>query len=132
MTNTNSTNSTQAAFLTEFFARSSAPICLASYANKKSEAKLFPPADAYTRDDARIDKFVARHDIAGRGVYFGVNTVKEGEKRCKASTAEIVCLHGDIDFSGVIESREVIEELIGALPLVPSYTNFSGHGLHLY
>lgn len=124
-------NGIGAGFLSSYFCRSVAPICVCSFAN--DDPKQFPPKHLYTRDFAAIERFVAKWDVPGRAVYFGVNTVQEGKDRRKENTAEITGLHADLDFSGVMEeSQEEIPAVLDSLPLLPQQVNFSGHGLHLF
>ena len=124
---------TSSKFIKEFFAeRTSAPVCIVSYANLKEEAKLFPPAEIYTRDANEIDAFVGQYDMPGRAIYFGVNPVIEGKRRNKANIAEISTLHTDLDFKNIIEDRKTIEAVLARLPLKASLVVFSGNGLHGY
>jgi hypothetical protein len=120
-------------FLRDMFGpRSSAPVCIVSYANDKSQAQKFPPVELYTRDPDEIERFVKRYDKPGRAVYFGVNTVAPGKKRSKENIAEITALHADLDFKGIVEDRKQIEAVLAKLPLKLSRLVFSGNGLHPY
>jgi RecA-family ATPase len=120
-------------FIVDFFAeRTSAPICIVSYANLKEEANQFPPAEIYTRDMREVDRFVKKYDKPGRAVYFGVNPVVKGKRRNKQNIAEITTLHTDLDFKTIVESRKEIEAVLARLPLPASLIVFSGNGLHGY
>ena len=120
-------------FIIDFFAqRTTAPICIVSYANLREEAKLFPPREIYTRDAGEIDRFVKDNDKPGRAVYFGVNPVIEGKRRNKQNVAEIAAAHADLDFKHIIENRREIEMTLRQLMLQPSCIVFSGNGLHPY
>jgi len=120
-------------FLTDMFkTRSSASVCIVSYANEREQAKRFPPVELYTRDPGSIERFLKKYDKPGRAVYFGVNTVIDGKTRSKENVAEITSLFADLDFKGIVESRSEIEAVLARLPLVASRVVFSGNGLHPY
>ena len=77
--------------------------------------------------------FVTKYDAPGYAIYFCVSTLKPGEVwRNKKNLSEIVCLHADLDFKGIVETRDEIERVLKRLPLRPQLVNFSGNGLHCY
>jgi Protein of unknown function (DUF3987)/RepB DNA-primase N-terminal domain len=119
-------------FLAAFFGpRSKANVCLATYANDRSQSGRFPPHEIYTRDPKAVDRFLKRYDTPGRAVYFCVSTIA-GKKREKSSVAEITCLHCDLDFKNINARRQEIDAVLARLPLRPSIVVASGHGLHCY
>ena len=62
-----------------------------------------------------------------------MSTLKPGAVwRDKKNISEIVCLHADLDFKGIVETRDEIERVLKRLPLRPQLVNFSGNGLHCY
>lgn len=120
------------AFIEKLFGgRTRGKVFLATYANDRSEADKFPPRNVVTRDFAKVDQFVKQYDVAGRACYFAVNTFS-GKKRSKDTVDEINALHLDIDFSGVVETRAQIEDVLKNIDCQPSAVVFSGHGLHAY
>lgn len=121
-------------FIARFFgSRSTGNVCLASYANDRSESDKYPPKEIFTRNGETVEEFVRRYDKSGRGGFFGVNTVvPKAKRRNKDNIAEITCLHSDLDFKNIAVSREEIESILAGLPLPASFVVFSGHGLHCY
>src|SRR5438034_471739 len=83
-------------------------IFICSYANDKAEKKKFPTRDTVISNPADVTAFIRKYDVPGRACYFAVNTM-QGRIRKKEEVAEIICLHADIDFKGVVESRKTIE-----------------------
>ena len=132
MTNVASHSETCNCFLREFFARSEGPVFFSSLANLKKEADQFPTRELITRELDKVEDFVREWDAQGRALYFCVNTIKKGKRRNKANVAELVGLHADLDFKGIVEGRKRIEEVLAGLPCQPSCVVFSGHGLHGY
>lgn len=112
--------------------RSTGMVCVASYANVRSQAKQFPPVELYTRDPTEIAAFLKKHDVIGRSSYFAVNTIIEGKTRAKDNVLEITNFHTDLDFKGIVEDRKTVEAVLSRLPMRPSFIVFSGHGLHVY
>ena len=117
-------------FVIEFFAsRTKSPICIAAYTNERGAGA---PQNIYTRASSKIEAFVKANDKPGWAVYLGVNPVLAGKVRNKDNIAEIIVLHSDIDFKGLVEGREAIIEALKRLPMPPSLVIFSGHGIHAY
>ena len=119
-------------FLREFFGRSEGPVFFCSLANRKEEADQFPSRELTTRELDKVEAFIRKWDVQGRALYFCVNTIKKGKRRNKANVAELVGLHGDLDFKGIVEDRRQIEKVLADIPLPASCVVFSGHGLHGY
>ena len=119
-------------FLREFFARSEGPVFFCSLANDRDDKKQAPPQELITREPDKVEAFIRKWDAQGRALYFCVNTIKKGKRRNKANVAELVGLHADLDFKGIVEGRKRIEEVLAGLPCQPSCVVFSGHGLHGY
>ena len=90
-------------FLAAFFdATSSASIYVCSLLNERDNGQSGEAKLVGRGDFAYIDTFVQRHDLAGRGTFFCVNTVQPKQsRRTKETIAEIVALHADIDLDNV-------------------------------
>jgi hypothetical protein len=98
--------SSSSKFILDFFnGRPTSPVCVASFANERSDKQRFPTREYYGRDPAQIGKFVAKYDVPGRAVYFAVATAKPGKKRNKANADELLCLHADLDFKGLASTQ---------------------------
>jgi hypothetical protein len=119
-------------FLREFFARADSPVFFCSLANLKEEADRFPSKDLITLELDKVEDFIRKWDVQGRALYFCINTIKKGKRRSKSNVAELLGLHADLDFKGIVEGRERIEEVLADLPCQPSCVVASGHGLHGY
>jgi putative DNA primase/helicase len=86
-----------------------------------------------SRDVDAILRFIAKHDRARRGMFACVSTMAEGAStRSKDNSREIVCLHQDLDFKGIVEDEPAIWAAIAQLEAQPSMIVRSGGGLHLY
>lgn len=60
-----------------------------------------------TRQADSVHDFVTKYDAPGYAIYFCVSTLKPGAVwRDKKNISEIVCLHADLDFKGIVETRE--------------------------
>jgi len=118
-------------FLTGFFAASEASIYVCSLANERGNGQ---PAELAGRGDlSHVDGFVRRHDRAGYGLFFAVNTLQPRQKRrAKETVAEIVGLHTDVDLGEVGATASEVETKLSELLLLPSYVTFSGNGYHAY
>jgi RecA-family ATPase len=112
--------------LREFFGRSEGAVFFCSLGN---EPGRHPPKELITRELDKVEAFVRKWDVPGRALYFCVNTIK-GKRRNKANVAELVGLHADLDFKGIVEDH--IEDVLAGLPHPPSCVVASGHGLHCY
>ena len=117
-------------FLAELFAQSHEATFVCSLANDRAATRRLPPREIKTRNPRLIDHFARTCDRPGRGVFFCVATLGDGARRNKQNLAELVCLHADIDFKGVVEPRTKVEAALKHLPLQPNLVVFSGHGLH--
>ena len=119
-------------FLTRMFAgRTRGNIFVCSYANDRIDVDRFPARDMVSRQPDQIAKFLAKHDVKGRAVYFAYNTMR-GRKRNKDEVAEYNALAVDIDFKGVVETPDMILQVLKGLRYKPSVVVASGHGFHCY
>lgn len=85
------------------------------------------------RDPAKIDAFVKKYDQPGYGLYYAVSTLtSNANRRAKETVSELLGLHCDIDFKGVVEEEDEIRDKLDALTLAPSKIVRSGNGLHVY
>jgi RecA-family ATPase len=85
-----------------------------------------------TDDAEAIAAFVKRWDVAGRGTFYCVSTLKPGEhKRSRGTIEAIEELHVDLDPKDVAESMDVVDGKLGQLGLPPSEIRNSGHGRHV-
>jgi phage/plasmid-associated DNA primase len=114
-----------------FGASTQHPIFVTSFTNIKGEG---PAHHVITRHPDHINRFVRKWDIPGRGMFFCVSTVKPGSaQRSKNTISELTCLHVDIDFKGVKQTPEWIEQtLLEHTIIPPSAIIRSGNGLHCY
>jgi hypothetical protein len=92
-----------------------------------------------TRDPSSIERFVEKYDGVGGALYFGCGTIKPGATgRTKSDISEIDFLWADIDFKDIIDDRASVERRLASLvdhagrSFAPSYTVFTGHGIHCY
>jgi putative DNA primase/helicase len=109
------------------------PVHVCVLANDKGNTEELPFRKTDKRDTIAIEQFVTRFDEPGRAIYFCVGTLKEGaDARNKQSVAEISMLHADIDFKDIDDSRADVERKLEHLAYQPSYTVFTGHGIHCY
>jgi hypothetical protein len=121
-------------FLAAFFdATSSASIYVCSLFNESDNGQSGEAKLVGRGDFARIDAFVQKHDLAGRGTFFCVNTVKPKQsRRAKETVAEIVALHADVDLDKVTLPADEVRRRVAQLQMSPTWVVFSGHGFHLY
>jgi hypothetical protein len=92
-----------------------------------------------TRDPVAIERFVQKNDESGGALYFACGTLKPGATgRAKLDISEIGFLWADIDFKDIVEDRASVERRLANLvdhtgrSFAPSYTVFTGHGIHCY
>jgi AAA domain len=86
-----------------------------------------------TRNPSGIERFVEKYDEAGGALYFACGTIKPGATgRTKSDISEISFLWADIDFKDIVEDRASVERRLATLKYPPSYTVFTGHGIHCY
>lgn len=122
-----------ATFLRDMFGdRTTSPISIESLANNRNDVKRIPPRVLLSRDTAEIEKFIGQWDQPERAGYFCVATIKPGKRRSKANLDELLCLHQDLDFKGIVEAADEIKRVLRGLPYPPHRVVFSGHGLHCY
>jgi P4 family phage/plasmid primase-like protien len=131
-----------AKFIVDLFGLTTEPVHICRFANDKDETLSFKKLD--TRDTTAIARFVEKYDEPGRAVYFCVGTLEEGATaRNKRKIAEIGFLFADIDFKDLDfadsrKARAYVERRLANLvspdgrPYPPSYTVFTGHGIHCY
>ena len=121
-------------FLKALFQNTENPIFLQTLANDPGDVdEAANKRHLLSRDVSAIERFVAKHDRARRGMFCCVATVAEGARtRSKETVREIVCLHQDLDFKGIAEDEPAIRAAIGRLECRPSIEVRSGGGLHLY
>jgi hypothetical protein len=91
------------------------------------------------REPAAIERFVQKNDECGGALYFACGTIKPGAiGRTKPEISEIGFLWADIDFKDIVEDRASVEKRLAGLvsptgrSFAPSYTVFTGHGIHCY
>jgi predicted P-loop ATPase len=87
-----------------------------------------------SRDPAKIESFIGRHDKPGQGVYFCVSTLSGEDKiHAKDDAVELMFAHADTDMKDIInETPESALAKIRALEYPPSRIVWSGHGFHSY
>jgi hypothetical protein len=86
-----------------------------------------------TREGVAIERFVQKYDEPGGATYFGCGTLKPGATgRTKSDVSEISFLWADVDFKDIHEDRPSVERRLANLKYPPSYTVFTGHGIHCY
>ncbi len=108
-------------------------VYLCSLPNKDAPAATGGERHLVTRDRAKAQKFIERWDQAGRGTYFCVSTIRQGETRRRRETvAELNGLHVDVDYKSCAATPD--RDRPGALPreswLPPTLVVDSGNGLH--
>jgi phage/plasmid-associated DNA primase len=84
-----------------------------------------------SRDPKKLEAFIAKYDVPGRGVYHTVSTIN-GPKRNKSTCYQTAFAHADIDFKSVALSQEEILVVLEGLAYPPSEIYASGNGLHCY
>ena len=121
-------------FLKALFGHTEASIFLQTLANNPDDPAESPNRrHLMSRDIAAIERFIAKHDHARRGLFVCVATITEGARtRSKDTAREIVCFHQDLDFKGIAETEAEIWAAIERLEAQPSIIIRSGGGLHLY
>ncbi len=125
-----------AEFVAGWFADTAGRVYLASLPNP--ELKGTPAGEpnerhVIMRSRQGAHAFTSKWDRPGRAVYFGTATLKlDRGERIKANIAELVALHVDVDFKGVVETPEEIERILGNLPLPPTVLRHTGHGLQAF
>ena len=85
-----------------------------------------------TRDRGRIERFVTKRDVQGRGVFFCVSTIAPGQARKKENATELPFLFADVDFKDIDLAPEEIERVLRALPCPPSRMHHTGNGIHCF
>jgi len=119
-------------FIKALFSNTEQPVHICALANDRDDDR-FPFRKIDMREPDKIERFVAKCDEPGRAIYFCVGTLKEGATaRNKPNVAEISFLWADIDFKDIDDSRADVERKLANLRYPPSYTVFSGHGIHCY
>jgi hypothetical protein len=120
-------------FLSDTFTpRSQAPVFMTSLANEHGNPYI-TPRKQLTRDVAALEAFVDKWDKPERALYFCVATLQVGAReRSKATLAELVLLHLDLDFKNIAEDPADIEAALSEAQLPPNRIVRSGHGLHAY
>jgi hypothetical protein len=84
-----------------------------------------------TRNPDEVSAFIDRLDMAERGLFYCVSTMKVGShKRNKDNAAELPMLFADIDLKDVAESVDEIIRKLKLLKYVPSLIVRSGNGVH--
>jgi hypothetical protein len=91
------------------------------------------PRTLITRNPDEVASFIKKFDLAERGLFYCVSTLKPGlEKRNKENIAETSMLHADIDLKDVSETVDEIIEKLKLLKYPPSAIVASGNGVHAY
>jgi hypothetical protein len=117
-------------FLRAYFAITSGQVFICSLSNEKGRGN---EQHVITRDPAKVKKFLAQWDVAGRGTYYCTGTLKPGqERRITENIFELVGLHADIDFKGVADDPADILRQLMQLPCPPTIIVNSGHGQHCF
>jgi hypothetical protein len=115
-----------------FSSRSTAPVFLTALANTRGDPQ-HSPRKLLSREVAKLEAFINKWDQPGRAVYFCVATLKEqAAERSKATLAELVQLHLDIDFKSIAAAPAEVEKVLTELALPPNRIVRSGHGVHAY
>jgi len=123
---------TPSAFIADFFEHSAGSVYLCSLCNERSGGR---PAEICGRGSgARLDELILQTwDKKDRGTFFAVATLTPRQtRRSKETVHEIVCLHCDIDFSGIDMQPDAVLQQLEGLEYPPSKIVNSGHGLHAY
>ncbi len=110
---------------------SESPVYICSLANERDDPLEPTERRVATRDGLDIERFIAKWDRKGRGLFFCVGTVN-GPKRAKEFICETIGLHADIDMKDIDDSRADVERKLANLRFPPSLTIFSGNGIHAY
>jgi hypothetical protein len=101
------------------------------YANADSEDLQFKKIN--TREGAAIERFVEKYDKPGSALYFACGTLKPNAGgRTKLDISETAFLWADVDFKDIVDDRASVERRLATLKYPPSYTVFTGHGIHAY
>jgi phage/plasmid-associated DNA primase len=121
-------------FLKTLFAHTIEPIYICSFPNERHDETQAGERHVVTRVPGHITSFVEKWDKSGRGLFFGVGTVKDGTKRNKPNIVETIGLHADLDLDKIdgTPNREVALRQIARLKYQPSAVVWSGSGVHLY
>jgi AAA domain len=115
----------------EILSPDGSPIFLAKLPNEKGNGKA--PLHQYVRDEAQLQKFLADHDSPGYAIYHTASILKEGAWRNKDNVRATLFVWGEVDFKDHPDlSREEIVRRLDGIPLRPTFSVFSGHGIHLY
>ena len=106
------------------------PIFLASLPNERGGGK---PHHQYVRDDAELQKFLTERDGPGWAIYHTAAILKEETWRNKENVRGTLYVWGETDFKDHkdISEQEIVRRL-DSIPLRPTFSVFSGHGIHLY
>jgi hypothetical protein len=123
-------------FLKTLFEHTTEQVYICSFSNERDDPKQAGERHVTTRTPAQITSFVEKWDKPGRGLFFGVGTVKAGAKRNKENIVETAFLHADIDFKNVDllgdDPRGDVLRHVARLKYIPSAIVFSGNGIHAY
>jgi hypothetical protein len=105
------------------------PVHFCSLGSERDGTHPFRKLD--TRNPDEVTRFIARWDMAERGLFYCASTLKQGAgARNKENTAELPMLFADIDVKDVEETVEEIERKLKALRFPPSIIVRSGNSLH--
>jgi RepB DNA-primase from phage plasmid len=117
-------------FIKAVFGQTNEPVHFCSLGNERDGTHPFRKLD--TRNPDEVTRFIERWDMAGRGLFYCVSTLKAGaHKRNKENVAELPILFADIDLKDVKETVEEIEfKLKTKLRLPPTVIVRSGNGVH--
>jgi P4 family phage/plasmid primase-like protien len=84
-----------------------------------------------TRNPDDVSAFISRWDVAERGLFYCVSTMKVGShKRNKDNATELPMLFADIDLKDVAEDVDEIVRKVRLLKYPPSLIVRSGNGVH--
>jgi phage/plasmid-associated DNA primase len=118
-------------FIKAMFGNTESPVHICSLGNERDGAHGMRKLD--TRDPEDLEKFINKWDGLERGLFYCVGTLKSGATaRNKLNVAEIAFLFADIDLKDTDDKQADVERILSTLRYPPSFTVFSGHGIHAY
>jgi len=88
----------------------------------------------FVKNADEADRFIARHDVPGKAIYFAAARLKEGaQSRSTETVRETLWLWADVDFKHHPDlTPEEITQRVMQMRNPPTIIINSGHGRHLY